>query len=79
MIIIRKLVEFELKSEDLITIYILYIRSVIEQSSVVWSSSLTQEDLASFERCQKIALRLIYGPKYISYENALKLSKLSKI
>ena len=41
MIIIRKLVEFQLKSEDLITIYILYIRSVIEQSSVVWSSFLS--------------------------------------
>ena len=79
MFIIRKLVEFQLKSEDLITIYILYIRSVIEQSSVVWSSSLTLEDLASFERCQKIALRLIFGPKYISYENALKVSKLPRI
>ena len=79
MIIIRKLVEFQLKSEDLITIYILYIRSVIEQSSVVGSSSLTLEDLASFERCKRIALRLIFGPKYISYENALKVSKLPRI
>ena len=56
MIILRKLVEFNLKQDDLITIYILFIRSVLEQSSVVWASSLSVDQLASLERCQKIAL-----------------------
>ena len=79
MIIIRKLIEFEVKLEDLLNIYVLFIRSVIEQSSVVWSSSLTCEEMASLERTQKVALRLIFGPKYISYQNALNLAKLPKI
>ena len=79
MIILRKLVEFNLKQDDLITIYILFIRSVLEQSSVVWSSSITVDELASLERCQKIALRLIFGHLYITYENALNSSKLPKM
>ena len=42
MIIIRKLSEFDLNTNDMITIYVLFIRSILEQSSVVWSSSITQ-------------------------------------
>ena len=79
MIILRKLIEFEVKTQDMITIYILFIRSIIEQSSVVWSSSLTVDEMASLERTQKVALRIIFSQDYISYENALKQSKLSKI
>ena len=77
MIILRKLVEFQINANDMIIIYILFIRSVLEQSSVVWSSSLTIEDCQSLERVQKIALRTIYQEKYISYDNALDMSKLS--
>ena len=79
MIIIRKLSEFDLNTNDMITIYVFFIRSILEQSSVVLSSSITQEELASLERCQKVALRIIFGNNYISYEHALKLSKLPKI
>ena len=79
MIIIRKLSEFDLNTNDMITIYVLFIRSILEQSSVVWSSSITQEELASLERCQKVALRIIFGTNYISYDHALKLSKLPKM
>ena len=63
----------------MITIYLLFIRSVTEQSSVVWSSSLTTGEMAFLERSQKVALRIIFGQNYISYENALKMSKLSKM
>ena len=76
MLILRKLSEFKVPKSDMITIYILFIRSVIEQSSVVWSSSLTQEDISSFERVQKIALKIIYKHDYLSYEDALNQSKI---
>ena len=66
MILLRKLSEFNVKHEDMITIYILYIRSIIEQSSVVWSSSLTHDELSSFERCQKVALRITFQQDYVS-------------
>ena len=79
MIILRKLKEFEVKIADMITIYILFIRSVIEQSSVVWSSAITAGEMAFLERTQKVALRIIFGQNYLTYENALKLTNLPKI
>ena len=77
--ILKKLVEFNVDTADMLKIYILYIRVIIEQSSVVWSSSLTQEEENAIERVQKIALRLIYQENYICYNNALSLSKLPTI
>ena len=71
MRILHKLVEFSVPFVDLSTIYILYIRSVLEQSCQVWHSSLTFENLTDLERVQKNALKIILQDDYISYENAL--------
>ena len=76
MIILRKLNEFNVSTSDMITIYILYIRAIVEQSSVVWSSSITQDEQDLLERTQKVALKIIYQGNYQSYENALQVSKL---
>jgi hypothetical protein len=42
MTILQKLYAFNVPEEELLEIYILYIRSVLESSAVVWHSSLTQ-------------------------------------
>ena len=42
MQILRKASEFTSKLSDRRQIYILYVRSILEQSCVVWNSSLTQ-------------------------------------
>ena len=76
MNILRKLYDFNVPKAQLIQIYMLYIRSVTEQSSVVWSSSITEEESNALEGTQKVALRFIYRNEYISYDNALNLSKL---
>ena len=55
----------------MINIYILYIRSLIEKCCQVWHSSLTQEDSEHLERIQKVALKIILGINYNSYEQAL--------
>ena len=41
MIILKKLVKFEVPVVELVQIYILYIRSVVEQYATVWHSSIT--------------------------------------
>lgn len=46
MSISRNLSSFSLPSKDL---YKLYIRSLLEQSSVIWSKSLTEKEIAAFE------------------------------
>ena len=41
MRMLHKLVEFHVPTEDLVNIFILYIRSILEQSCQVWHSNLT--------------------------------------
>ena len=79
MIMLQKLVVFNIPLEDLLNIYQLYIRSVAEQSCVVWNSSLTLEQHMDIERIQKVALRIILHEQYENYENALKITGLETL
>ena len=76
MSIMHNLYGFKLPVLELIDVYILYIRSVIEQSSVVWNSSITQQECIEIERIQKAALRIILKENYVSYANALCITGL---
>ena len=71
MRMLHKLVEFSVSTEDLVNIFILYIRLIPEQSCQVWHSRLTLENLMDIERVQKNALKIILKDDYISYEHAL--------
>ena len=64
MTILHKLGKFSLPVEDLVNIYVLYIRSVLEQSSVVWNSSITKGEQLDIERVQRCALRVILKENY---------------
>ena len=79
MIMLRKLCEFKVCRKDLTQIYILYIRSVVEQSCVVWGSAITEQEKADIERIQKTALRIILNEEYQSYENALNITRLPSL
>ena len=79
MTILRKLYSFNIPVKDLIIIYISYIRSLLEQSCVVWHSSLTEADSDKLERVQKVSLRIILKDSYDSYEQALKRTKLETL
>ena len=57
--------------KDLKKIYMLQIRSKLDQSAVVWHSSLTQKNRADLERIQKSAVKCILGQSYMNYEDAL--------
>ena len=49
---------------DLKAIYLTYIRSIVEQSAVVWHSSLSNENRKNLERIQKAAVKVIMGGGY---------------
>ena len=55
MLILHNLSKFHLPLEDLVTVYVLYIRSVLEQSAVVWHSAITKGEQLDLERVQKCA------------------------
>ena len=65
--------------EDLIEIYILYIRSLLEYCSTLWHSSLTLDQRNRIENVQKLCLKVILGSEYFSYEAALELCNLETL
>ena len=79
MQILKKLYSFDIPIPYMVQIYCLYMRSVAEQSSVVWGSSLTKGQEFDLERIQKVALRIILDKDYISYENALNTTNLKTL
>ena len=71
MELLRRVASFGTSVEDLKNIYFLFVRSQLEQSAVVWHSSLTEENINDLERVQKSAVKIILGNKYQNYEEAL--------
>ena len=72
MQILHKAAKFTNNTKDLKQIYMLQIRSKLDQSAVVWHSSLSQRNRNDLERVQKSAVRVILGNNYNNYEDALK-------
>ena len=79
MIILKNLFSFGVGLQDLVEIYTLYIRSVVEQSAVVWHSSLTGGEDLELERVQKVALRIILKEDYLDYSHALEVTGLEPL
>ena len=79
MTILKKLIQFNLPVGELVQIYILYIRSVVEQNATVWHSSITSGEKNDLERTQKVALKIIFGNSYTTYTDALQLAGLETL
>ena len=65
--------------EDLLDIYILFIRSVTEYCAVAFHSSLTIEQSDKLEKIQKTCLRVILGDMFIDYSAALEMCGLQTL
>ena len=79
MVILQKLSEFSMANDDLIDIYKIYIRSILESSAVVWHSSITEGERSSIERVQKVALKVILKAGYVDYDDALTQTGLQTL
>ena len=71
MELLRRVASFGPPVDDLKNIYILFMRSMLEQSATVWHSSLTEENASDLERVQKSAVKVILDQKYNGYQNGL--------
>ena len=76
---ITKLKYVGVPTQDLIDVYKLYIRSLLEYCSVAWHSSLTKEQSYNIERVQRTALKVILGYAYTDYGTALELCGLDSL
>ena len=73
MQLIRGLLSFGAKTEEMVHMWILFCRSLLEQSCVVWGTSLTQDNINDLERTQKTFSKLVLKEKYKNYGNTLIL------
>ena len=79
MTLLTKLKYVGTSTQDLIDVYSLYIRSILEYCSVVWHSTLTVQQTTAIERVQKLCLKVILGSDYNGYEHALEICGLEKL
>ena len=76
MPLLKKISNFGANIEEMVHLWIVYCRSKLEQSAVVWAGSLTQENKDDLERTQKSFAKLVLKKDYEddhenAYENAL--------
>ena len=71
MQLLAKSASFGADQTDLKEIYILFIRSILEQSCPVWTKSITKDERIDIERVQKSAVRMILDDPNINYKKAL--------
>ena len=71
MQLLTRAASFTSHRQDLRKIYITFVRSILEQSAVVWNSSLSVRNKQSLERVKKCAVRSILGRKYTTYKDGL--------
>ena len=67
-----KSITINIPVKDLVHIYTLYVRSILEFNCCVWHFSITMEERTLLERVQKTACKIILKQKYITYESALR-------
>ena len=79
MELLRKVASFGTNIEELKNIYILFVRSLLKQSAIVWHSSLSEENKSDLERVQKTAFKIILGEKYKTYKHALNFLELESL
>ena len=79
MQILYKIAQFSAPITDLVTIYISYVRSILEQSCTIWHSGLTKDDSSNLERVQKCAVKIILGNSYSTYLEGLETLMLSTL
>ena len=53
MLFLRKIRSFGATQSDMVRLWVVYCRSVLEQSAVLWQGGLTQENRDKLERTQK--------------------------
>ena len=79
MQLLAKIASFGASVKDLKDVYNLFVRSILEQSSVVWGSSLTREQKIAIERVQKTAVKIISNNQAINYKKALSKLEMKSL
>ena len=79
MQLLRKVWSFGSTNKEMVQLWKTYCLSVLEQSCVVWSSGLTNENKMDLERTQKTFCKLVLEENYSTYYEALLTLRLQTL
>jgi len=76
---LSRLKRFGIPVKDLVSVYVGYVRPLVEYAVPVWNGSITARQTQQLERIQKRACRIILGPTYTTYTEALATTNLQSL
>ncbi|KAI8484621.1 hypothetical protein Bbelb_375620 [Branchiostoma belcheri] len=76
---VRRLKRFGVSVPDLVSVYTVYVRPLLEYAVPVWHPALTTKQSKTLERIQMRACKIILGSQYTSYNMALTTLNLSSL
>ena len=79
MWLLRRLANLTSNKQELQDTYCKQIRPLVELAVPYWGTRITKHEGNLLERVQKTALHIIYGDKYTSYKEVLKLCNLKTL
>lgn len=74
-----RLKRFGVPVEDLVSVYVGYVRPSVEYASPVWHGCISKQQTHQIERIQKRACHVILGNNYTTYTDALDLMGLQTL
>ena len=79
MWLLRRMKFVKLEPELILDYYLKEVRPLVEQAVPIWNSGLTKLDVRDIEKIQKVALKIILGHQYTTYESACEIFGLEKL
>lgn len=79
MWLLRRMKSLGLEPDFILEYYVKEIRPVVEHGVPVWHGGLTTQQSTNLERIQKVALKVILGDCYKSYEHARSIFSLDPL
>ena len=76
MQLLRKVWSFGSSKEEMVHLWKIFCRSILEQTCVLWDSGLTEQNRADLERTQKTFTKLVLQEEYTDYKSALLILQL---
>ena len=79
MQLLRKVWSFGSTRTEMVGLWKVFCRGILEQTCPVWSSSLTDQNKSDLERVQKTFVKLILEEDYTNYQSGLSLLHLNTL
>ena len=76
---IRRLKRLGASTKDLVQVYTMQVRCIMELGVPAWQGGITQGEKVDLERVQKTACKIILGSSYLSYSHALETLELEDL